>query len=209
MNRAVPAALLVLLSLLTWELASRIAGSWILPPPSAVFTAVGGQLIVGYALTAYRSIVGFVLGSLIGVSLGLVAASMRSFPEVLSLASSVLAAIPPVVLVPLLILWLGFGGVLPMAASTIAALVPISYNLLSAAANVDPGISDYLSTLRMGPASRLDVLSHILMPYIFPGLRFNVTLDEGQISRYSELLVKYGVVERNVSAGEVISRVQP
>ena len=40
-------------------------------------------------------------------------------------------------------------------------------------------------------------------------LRFNVTLDEGQISRYSELLVKYGVVERNVSAGEVISRVQP
>lgn len=92
------------------------------------------------------------------------------------MTSSVLAAIPPVVLVPLLILWLGFGDVLPVAASAIAALVPISYNLLSAAANVDPGISDYLATLRMGTASRLEVLSRILMPHIFPGLRLSANM---------------------------------
>lgn len=82
MNRAIPAVLLVLLSLLIWELTSRVVASWILPSPSAVFTTIiGGQLMIGYILTAYRSIVGFALGSLIGISLGLAAASMATSPR--------------------------------------------------------------------------------------------------------------------------------
>lgn len=40
-------------------------------------------------------------------------------------------------------------------------------------------------------------------------LRFDVTLDEGQISKYSELLVEYGAIGRKVSAGDIVSRIPP
>ncbi len=40
-------------------------------------------------------------------------------------------------------------------------------------------------------------------------LRFNVTLDEGQISKYSELLVEYGAIGRKMSAGDIVSRIPP
>ena len=172
MRGAVLAAMAVAVLVALWETAYLASHSWLLPSPGDVARSAA-RLGQAYAYTAYRSLVGYTLGSALGILLGIAASAARGLPGVLDAAASLLAALPPVVLVPLLILWVGFGEALPLTAASIAALIPVAYNMLSALANMDPEVSDYISTLPMGLGLRADALLRSVIPQVLPALRLS------------------------------------
>src|SRR6185312_10048694 len=105
---------LIVALLVVWELSARTgivtSSNW--PPISTVlFTAVhelrDGDLLTALAGTLYRTVIGFVFGSLAGVLVGLLMASSLFVRRVLEPTVELLRPMPVPALIPPLILFLG------------------------------------------------------------------------------------------------------
>lgn len=103
----------VLLPLATWELLSRaLLNANLVPPPSVVAgVAAGmvgsGELFAHTAVSLRRIFLGFSLGSLLGVGVGLAAARSPLIWDALRPLLAVCSAVPPIALIPLAMLWFG------------------------------------------------------------------------------------------------------
>ena len=114
-TRLVALALLVAL-FAAWELAARGAGvsALVLPPPSAVLRALWTGLASGYfwphiAATGFELAVGLVIGCIIGFASGVAMAESALLARLLKPYVIVSQVIPKLALMPLFIVWFGFG----------------------------------------------------------------------------------------------------
>lgn len=165
-----------------WELACRLLAIpvFILPAPSEAFDT----LIVEWpgiwpnALhTLLVTLVGFAMSVVVGVCLGVaVGASVLLYRAINPLLIG-FNAIPKVAMVPILVMWFGIGTVPAVITAFLTAFFPISVNVATGIATVEPELLDVLRSLG---ATRLDIVRKIgiprSLPYFFASLKVAIAL---------------------------------
>ena len=101
---------------LLWEWVARLEvfPSIFFPGPTEIFREyvemIGDGTLVHNAAYSFRNLtIGFVLSAILGVSIGVAAGTMRWFNTILSPYYWSLNAMPNLAILPLIVLWFGFG----------------------------------------------------------------------------------------------------
>ncbi|MFL6798114.1 MAG: ABC transporter permease [Xanthobacteraceae bacterium] len=165
-----------------WELTCRLfmIPVFILPAPSTALAELIAQWpgIWPNALhTLLVTIVGFGISLVFGLALGIaVGASALMYRAVNPLLIG-FNAIPKVALVPILVMWFGIGTIPAVVTAFLTAFFPISVNVATGIATVEPELQDVLRSLG---ASRLDMIRKVglprAMPYFFASLKVAIAL---------------------------------
>ncbi len=177
-HRVLRAAALVGLVVL-WEMLTRTG--WIpplfLPSPLGVLEAGvemarSGELVTHVVTSLRRLVLGFGLGALGGVSVGL-AIGFWSLAE--AVGNPLIAAtfpIPKIALLPLLILWLGIGEASKVAVIMLGVFFPMAINTYTGVRTADPLLIRAAVSFGAGRWSLIrKVLLPSALPMIFAGLR--------------------------------------
>lgn len=148
---------------------------WLLPRPSVIAIAWISEfdtvVLPHSGFTLVEVTVGFISGAVVGISLGALIAEFRTLDKVLSPFILILITTPVVALVPLLMLWFGYGIETKIIAAAIASFAPIMMNTISGLSKT-PVMHDDLMVY-FG-ASRWQTFRHVriynALPSIFTGL---------------------------------------
>lgn len=175
----------VVLLLAAWELSARTglvsSPNW--PPVSAVFAALGreigdGTLLPAMLGTLYRMAVGFSVGSIAGILLGLLMGANQWVRWMLEPTLEFLRPLPVPALVPPLILFLGLDDPMKISIVAFTAMFPVLINTLEGAISIEPTYRAVAATFGipwLGTLCR--VLFPAALPYVFAGLRISLGLS--------------------------------
>lgn len=167
--------------LLAWQL---VSGRWVAPlwmsRPTDIAGKLGewlwsGTLAFHLATTALEMALGYVLGALVAIGLGLLLGARPLLGQVLSPFLVALYSVPQVALAPLFVLW--FGIDIPSKVALVAATVffLVFFNTYEGVRTVDP---DLVNTLRLMGARERDIFRRVMVPaaslWIFTGLKVSV-----------------------------------
>lgn len=165
-----------------WELGCRLLAIpvFILPSPSDAI----GTLITEWpgiwpnALhTLLVTLVGFAISVVFGVCLGVAVGASALLYRAINPLLIGFNAIPKVAMVPILVMWFGIGTVPAVITAFLTAFFPISVNVATGIATVEPELLDVLRSLG---ATRLDIMRKIgiprSLPYFFASLKVAIAL---------------------------------
>ena len=177
--------LLVAALLCLWEVSARLnlvpSENW--PPFSSVVLAFAqgtrsGELLGLLLSTLYRSLAGFIIGSVTGVTIGLLMARYRPINSLLEPLVELCRPIPIPAILPPLILLLGIGDALKISVVAFATFFPVAVNTVHGVTAVPEAILDMARTYQR---SQTDILTRIIMPsalpYITAGMRAALALS--------------------------------
>lgn len=180
LRASVPTAILAL-----WFLGS--AQGWIdekqFPAPWQVGDAVvelvsTGVLWENLSVSLGRVAVGFAIGGLLGLTLGVVAGLFRLGDQLLDPTLQMLRTIPFLAIAPLLILWFGIDERPKIIIIAAAALFPLYLNTHSGVRNVDRKI---LEAGKVFGLRGLGLVRHVILPEAIPsvlvGLRVSLSVS--------------------------------
>jgi sulfonate transport system permease protein len=174
----VPAGLLTL-----WAIASRRVwvAPQILPPPGTVWQTLleqarSGDLFVNFGISLGRVAVGFTLGCVIGLGLGIAMGLSRRAEDYLSPTFNAISQVPVLGWLPLAMMVLGIGESLKFVIIAHASLVPVAINTLKGIRSVP---RDYIEVARAFQFSKRQLLRRVVfpatVPSLFVGLRYGLT----------------------------------
>lgn len=178
-------ALLLLAALLgAWEAAARLLGvsALVLPPPSRVAQALWQGLANGYLwphlrATATELALGLAAGSAVGFGAGVLLAEVPLLRRQLMPYVVVSQVVPKLALMPLFIVWFGFGLAPTVVITALICFFPLLENTLTGLAQVPAA---QLELFRMLGATRVQTLLRLKLPHGLPavlaGLRVAVVL---------------------------------
>ncbi len=172
------------LLLLAWELESRagLVAPIVLPPPSRVwdglvilFTAPWFPQHVWF--TTAETLIGFVIGGVAAILLGIVMVNMPLFKEVIYPYVVAFQVMPKVVLAPIFITWFGFGMESKIVMAIAISFFPVVINTVVGLESVEENAS---LLMRSFVASRRQIFCKLAwptaLPSIFAGLKTSLTL---------------------------------
>lgn len=139
----------VAIFLALWEVSAQLFDKpLLLPPVSAILAAlwdllVSGELITALGQSIFLLIVGLFVAMVVGFVFGTLIARSRTAYWMLNPYFSALFVTPTIALVPLVLVWFGFGFTGRVLVVVLAAVVPILFSVASG--------------LRDGPGELLDV----------------------------------------------------
>jgi len=164
----------LLLIALMWEIAPRVGlvSPLALPPLSAVLVAWAellrdGELVTNGASSLYRAGVGLALAVVIGAALGIVMAWFRPVNAFLSPLVELFYPMPKSALIPVTVLWLGFGDGSKILLIFLGCMLPVTLGAFNGARGSERVL--VWSARSMG-ASRLRVLWDVVLPSAMPEL---------------------------------------
>jgi putative hydroxymethylpyrimidine transport system permease protein len=181
LQRAIPPAIVVILTLATWELVIQALDvpTYIWAPPSLIVQTMQerfGELLTHSGVTLMETLVGFMFAVIAGLAFGLLlhfsAWAKRSLYPLLIASQS----IPTVVLAPVFVLVLGFGLWPKVAVVTLFCFFPIVVGTIDGLSSVDREFIRMMLTLdatRMGIFRRVEFPA--ALPQIFTGTRVAAT----------------------------------
>lgn len=158
----------LLVALLFWLSAG--SKNFFLPPFSAVLQRFG-QLWLGprFASDVLPSLgrlaSGYLLASAAGVGLGLAIGIHRGLRRVCEPVFEFFRAIPPVALIPLLMMVLGFGNAMKVTVIALGAVWPVLLNTVEGVKGVDPVLDETCRSYQISGWSRL---RHLVLPGASP-----------------------------------------
>ena len=165
---------LLVLLLAAWELGARASGlsALVLPAPSSVLRALWQGLASGYfwphiRATGLELLAGLALGCGIGFSSGVAMAESPLLKGLLKPYVVVSQVIPKLALMPLFIVWFGFGMTSTVVITALICFFPLMENTVTALQQVDP---QRLELFRMLGASRRQTLLRLKLPAGLPGI---------------------------------------
>jgi ABC-type nitrate/sulfonate/bicarbonate transport system permease component len=175
--------LLLVLLLVLWQVsASCCVSSTSWPPVTDIFRAMAtglanGELLEVFGSTLWRMLLGFAIGSTVGVLLGVAMASFPLIDAALRSLLELLRPIPMPAIVPPLILLLGIDHAMKVFAVSFACFFPVLVNTVGGVRAVDPTALDVARTFQVG---RLRTLATVVLPaslpFILAGLRTSLAL---------------------------------
>src|SRR5499433_2741387 len=164
----------LLLLALAWEAIARLelVSSLALPPLSSVIVAwfdliKSGELISNGASSLYRAAAGLGLAIVIGTVLGIVMAWWRPINALLSPIVEVFYPLPKSALIPVTVLWLGFGDGSKILLIFLGCMLPITIGAFNGARSSDQAL--VWSARSMG-ANRTRMLLDVVLPSAMPEL---------------------------------------
>ena len=173
-GRVLRGALGLLLVLTAWQVSVPLIGlpEYFYPSALAVWRAFlelirKGILPVYVADSLARYVSGVALGTLVGVSLGLLISLSRTTARVLSPLVNFLYAIVEVAWIPLFVIWWGYGLKVILVALIYVVAFPVLYNTLMGIRTV-PQV--YVNAVRSLGGSRLQVIREVLVPAALPNI---------------------------------------
>jgi NitT/TauT family transport system permease protein len=162
------AAFTVLLAV--WEAAGRagMLNPLYAPMPSRVGAALAelfsdGRIWPHLEATFTAALGGLALGIAAGVLLGVAAALVRIFAELLEPVMTVLNAVPRVILAPLFVIWLGVGLASKVALSFILVAVLVFFTVFTGIRQVDRRLVERVLTLG---GDRWALVRHVYLPSV-------------------------------------------
>ena len=175
------AALVALLVL--WELLTRTGRipALFLPSPLGVINAGvemarSGELATHVATSLRRIALGFGLGALGGVSVGLVTGFWSVAEAVGNPLIAATFPIPKIALLPLLILWLGIGEASKVAVVALGVFFPMAINTYAGVRQADPVL--IRAAVSFG-AGRWSVIRKVILPSALPMVFAGLKLGAG------------------------------
>ncbi len=139
---------------------------------------LSGELALHVGVTLYRVLVGFVVGVVPAVAVGLLMAMFKPVRIFFDPLIAALFPIPKIALMPLLLLALGFGDASKIALVAIAVFFPVIVNTYVGAANID---KIYWDVAKNYGASQMVMFTRIVffgaLPTIFAGLRIALAVS--------------------------------
>ncbi|PRY02270.1 ABC transporter permease [Allonocardiopsis opalescens] len=182
LRAALQHAAFALALLAAWEIGSRLLGSaLLLPPPGAVLAAMAeltasGELVVALGQSLLLLVLGLAAALVVGFVFGVLIGRSRIAYWTLSPYFSALFVIPTVALVPLVLVWFGFGMGGRVIIVLLAGLVPV---LLSVAAGVRDAPGELVEVARsFGLRGELRLLIQVRLraavPLLMSGMRLAV-----------------------------------
>jgi NitT/TauT family transport system permease protein len=162
----------LLLLALAWEAAPRlgIVSTLALPPLSAVLAAWvelirDGELISNGASSLYRAGMGLGLAVVVGAALGVFMAWWRPVNALLSPLVELFYPMPKSALIPVTVIWLGFGDGSKILLIFLGCMLPVTLGAFNGARGSDRVL--VWSARSMG-ASRLRMLWDVVVPSAMP-----------------------------------------
>ena len=163
---AVPAALW---SVLTY---GNFMSAFFLPSPTTVLSALWTMLtqndfLVDIWASTYRIFLGFAISAVVGVPLGILIGSFRSFQALFEHPISFARYLPASAFIPLLIVWLGLRDSEKVAIIIIGSFFQLTLLVADISAGVPKELLNIAYTLG---ASRWQVFTRVLVPATLPGV---------------------------------------
>jgi ABC-type nitrate/sulfonate/bicarbonate transport system permease component len=164
----------LLMLALAWEAVARLGlvSSLALPPLSRVTAAwldllADGELLRNALLSLYRAGLGLALAVVIGAALGIAMAWWRAVDALVGPLVEVLYPMPKSALIPVTVLWLGFGDGSKILLIFLGCMLPVTLGAFNGARGTDRVL--VWSARSMG-AGRLRVLRDVVLPSALPEL---------------------------------------
>jgi ABC-type nitrate/sulfonate/bicarbonate transport system permease component len=139
---------------------------------------LNGELFVHTGVTLYRVFVGYLIGAIPGVAVGLLMAMFRPVRVFFDPLIAALFPIPKVALMPLLLLAFGFGDASKIALVATAVFFPVAVNTYAGAANIE---KIYWDVAKNYGASSYVMFTRVVffgaLPLIFAGLKISLAVS--------------------------------
>jgi ABC-type nitrate/sulfonate/bicarbonate transport system permease component len=172
MGMAQITAINLTLFFLLWEYIAylEVFPSIFFPGPSDIVREYRAMIadgsLVHNASYSFRNLaIGFTIAAILGVTIGLAAGTMRWLNTILSPYYWSLNAMPNLAILPLIILWFGFGPEAKIILIVLNATLPILINTLAGVSTVDQSLIRVARSLN---ANRLQRFWKIVIPYTLP-----------------------------------------
>jgi len=176
--------LIIFTLLCVWEIVSRSGLFVYLMPPFSEVVLRLSQMLMSGVLTGHiiasllRSFTGFLLATVLGISLGILLGWSRRVYKILESPIELLRPIPSIALIPLAILWFGIGEAPKIFIIAFACFWPVLMNTVYGVRGVDDNL---IKSARSMNAGREDLLFKVAVPaaspYIFGGLRISLAIS--------------------------------
>ncbi len=199
--------------LLLWELGSRtgVISDVALPAPSQAFLAFmdlvhTGMLWKHLGASLYRLLVGWSLGCLLGVAIGLIIGLFSLARAGLMPLVSALFAVPKIALLPLFVVWFGIGEGSKVATILFGSFFPMVVATCGGIDSVDRNL------IRMGQSFGLSWLSLVrkiifpgALPAILSGLRISASIAIVLLAAAEMIGAEYGIGAYILTAGALFA----
>jgi ABC-type nitrate/sulfonate/bicarbonate transport system permease component len=168
------------ITLALWEWYGRSTNPILFTYPTAIARAALDMLADGTLLSALGQSLsvlstGFGLGTLVGVGLGLLAGRSQVVAGLLDIPVTALYATPMVALVPILVLWFGFGTSAKIVVVLLFTVFPVLINTQRGVREVDPRLVEVAHAF-CSTEYRLwtDLILASALPFIMTGIRLAI-----------------------------------
>lgn len=169
--------ILWVLVLVVWQMAAIGYGPEVVPSPADTWRGarellMDGSLLQYIGISFYRVGIGWALGSLIAVPIGLIIGKVDAIRVVAEPFLNFIRFIPPIAFITLFLVWFGIGEQSKIALILYATLFIVVMNTLTGVLTIE---EDKIRSARSMGASEWQILVHVVIPattpYIFTGIR--------------------------------------
>ncbi|GIP35256.1 ABC transporter permease [Paenibacillus sp. J2TS4] len=167
--------------LVLWEIICQLGlvSPVALPAPSAIVMAgwellSSGDLHKNLLASLYRIGMGYAIGSIVGITVGLLLGFSKWADAIVSPIVYSIYPIPKIALLPLIILWFGIGELPKVSIIALGVFFPVVINTFSGVKNVDPILIKAAVTFG---SNHFNVIRKVILPgslpMIFAGLKLS------------------------------------
>ncbi|WP_244833643.1 ABC transporter permease [Clostridium sp. BJN0001] len=194
-----------------WQIAADL--KWIDPfltsSPSRIIECFislynDGSIFTHIYVTCYETIIGFLLGTVLGGFIAVLLWWFKNASKVLDPYLVVLNALPKVALAPIIIFWIGNGMASIIAITLLISIVTTIISILTAFNEIDDEKMMLMKTFR---ANRFQILKYLIFPYSIPvfisALKINVGLSWVGVIMGEFLVAKKGLGFLIIYGGQI------
>jgi NitT/TauT family transport system permease protein len=167
-----------------WEGSIRLFAvpDYILPAPSAIARSLmaglsSGLFLYNFYVTAFETIMGFLLAAVVGIGVGAMVAQFRFVEKVVYPWLVALQTLPKIAIAPLIIIWAGYGISSKIIIVALVAIFPVLVNTIMGLKSCDQGKIDLMTSLGAGRWETFRAVRFPnALPFIFAGLNVAIVL---------------------------------
>jgi NitT/TauT family transport system permease protein len=149
--------------------------------PSEILGVLKGQLFDGklisdIGITVFETLLGLVVGSLLGMAVGLLLPQMRIVSQVFEPFLMTLNGIPVIVIAPLFILWLGLGIASKVGISVYIVFFAMFIPVYTGSLRLE---REFVDALRVMGASQWQIFWKVVLPSSLPSVYTGLKIGSG------------------------------
>ncbi len=172
-----------LILLIIWQVVGTFfeVPKTVLPTPLDILQTfqaliVSGELANHLQISLTRAVIGFLIGSGLGLMCGAIAGLSNITEQYVDPTLQMLRTIPHLALTPLFILWFGLGEISKVLLIGLGAFFPIYVNTLLGIRGVDKKLFDVTRILEF---SRVKQITKLILPAALPNILLGIRLSLG------------------------------
>lgn len=172
----------VIFSLITWQfLSTYVFNIKLIPPPTVIFMEAWAmtsslELPLNIIVSLKRILLGFAVGSLMGIIIGSAIAMNKFISDLLKPPLELLSSIPPISLIPLALLWFGIGETSGYSLIIYLAVIIVSLSTIDGVNNI-PEIHKRVAECLGARGTK--IFTRVILPSTFPHLLAGLRVSLG------------------------------